>query len=605
MHAQSPHIRLSRHRLIAIGLGVLVLALTTWLAAFSPFRAHAALTEPNVVLIVTDDQALDEMSAMPQTTSLIGGQGVTFNRAYISYPLCCPSRASLLSGQYMHNTGVKGNSYPDGGWQRFVDNGIEQKALPTWTKDQGYYNVLIGKYLNGYLGTPPPIPPAWDEWYGKVSEYDENVPGFGIYFNYHLQEDPPAVGGLPCPSGDPMPPGQPFTCTYGDDPSEYQTDVFRDKAVEAIHRISSPTTPFFMSVDFNAPHSPYIPAPRHEGIYANTPLKTLGGVNEENVRDKPRFIRRLPRLGKGKLNQITTRRRDRLEMLLSVDDGVAGIVKALEDEGQLDNTYLIFLSDNGYFAGEHRIRQGKYLPHEPSSHVPMMIRGPGIPAGQTSDELVSNIDVASTIADITGSTPKLPQDGRSLLPYATDPTKRSTRPILLEGDVGQSIDDEGGEAPGALGDDPADSARVKAFHKKVKAQKRKIRQRCKRLHRESPQRALICYKRGVSNIDQEPTDKTYKLRAPAYVGLRTDRYAMFLYSSGEIELYDMSRDPFQVNSLQKTPTYAPVRKALLAQLANYNTCAGNACDAGFVDPKPLKKRKPKKKKKPKPPAPKP
>jgi N-acetylglucosamine-6-sulfatase len=582
------HARGQRRRGAAIALAIAGLGLSCWLA-LSPLLAHAAPSKPNVILIVTDDQSLDEISAMPRTNSLIGGQGVTFKNGFISYPLCCPSRSTILTGQYMHNSGVRGNGYPDGGWQRFADNGLEQKDLPNWTRAAGYYNVLVGKYLNGYGVSDPQTPQAWDEWYGKISEYDESVYGAAIYFNYRMREDPPAVGGVPCPSGDPEPPGEPFTCLYGQDPSDYQTDVFRDKAVEAIHRLSAGASPFFMSVDFNSPHSPYVPAPRHAGLYANANLPRIGGQNEADVRDKPRFLRRLPKLGKGKLSLIDSRRRSRLEMLLSVDDGVSAMVQALQDEGQLDNTYIIFISDNGYFEGEHRIRQGKYLPHEPSSHVPFMMRGPGIPAGTTSSELVSNADIAPTIAAITGATPTLTEDGRSLLPFAQSPTQRSARPLVLEGDTGQGIDDEGGEGPG-LGTDPGDAARVKAFHKKLKRKKRKLKKRCKRLHKKRPARALICFKRGVSNIDQEPTDKTYKLKAPAYTGLRTERYALYLYSTGEIELYDMLRDRKQVSSLQKNPRYAKVMKYLLAQLGSFRSCTGAACngDIGAI-PKPLKK----------------
>ena len=178
--------------------------------------AQASSNEPNVILILTDDQTLDEMRALPKTQALIGGAGVTFNRAYISYPLCCPSRVSILSGQYMHNHNVRGNEFPTGGWSRFATNGTEEKALPTWLQSAGYYNVEIGKYMNGYLGDETlPIPPGWDEWYGKLSEYDEFLIGGSIYFNYRLREDPPLTGGVPCPGGDPItPPGQPYNCFY-------------------------------------------------------------------------------------------------------------------------------------------------------------------------------------------------------------------------------------------------------------------------------------------------------------------------------------------------------------------------------------------------------
>jgi N-acetylglucosamine-6-sulfatase len=550
--------------------------------------------KPNVVLLVTDDQTLEEMSGLPQTSALIGGRGTTFSRAYVSYPLCCPSRAAMLTGQYMHDNGVHGNSPPTGGWQRFEAQGLEQRDLPIWLRAAGYYNVQVGKYLNGYNGSPAPVPPGWDEWYGKISEYSDSVHGGRLYFNYRVREDPPEDGGVPCPSGDPPSPGEPFTCHYGQGSSDYQTDVFREMAVEAIRRLgdsSSGQTPFFLNVELNAPHSPYVPAPRHQGSLAGLPITPPPGSNEKNVSDKPFFLRRLPKLGNGKLIGIDNRRRSRLEMLRSVDDAVAAIVGALAAEGQLQNTYLIFTSDNGYFSGEHRIRQGKYLPHEPSSHVPLMIRGPGIPVGGTSGELVSNVDLASTIAQLAGAAPQLTQDGRSLLPYAVNPSLRSTRPILLEGDTGSNIDDEGAE--GLSLQNQADFAR---FQKHLRRSKKKLRRQCKKLKRNSPRRALLCYRRGVRNIEQEPVDTIYKLQAPAYRGLRTDRYAFFLYSTGEVEMYDMWRDPYQLKAVSKNRRYRKVRKALLADLDRLARCSGASCSAELgPDPRPAKKKAKKRK----------
>jgi len=589
-HALSTPMRSRRHLLIAAALAGAVASAIAGQSLLGESATAQSGNRPNVVLLLTDDQTLEEMSGLPQTASVIGGRGTTFNRAYISYPLCCPSRAAILTGQYMHDNGVHGNSPPDGGWQRFHDEGLEQRDLPIWLRDAGYYNVQIGKYLNGYGGSPAPIPPGWNEWYGKLSEYDASVHGGRLYFNYQMREDPPAVGGLPCPSGDPPIPGQPFTCHYGDDAEDYQTDVLRDMAVEAIHRVGDASTgdaPFFLNVDFNAPHSPYVPAPRHQGTLAGTVLAPPPGVNEKNTSDKPFFLRRLPRLGAGKLTGIDNRRRSRLEMLRSVDDAVIGIVQALAAEGQLGNTYLIFTSDNGYFSGEHRIRQGKYLPHDPSSHVPLMIRGPGIPVGGVSDELVSNVDLASTIAQIAGATPRVAQDGRSLLPYAQQPSQRTTRPILLEGDTGAGIDDEGVEGP--VAQNQADFA---AFQKKLRREKKRLRKRCNRLRRKSPRRAILCYRQGVRNIEQEPVDTIYKLQAPAYRGIRTDRYALFLYGTGEVELYDMWRDPYQLKSVSKNRRYRQVRKTLLADLDRLARCSGAGCTTVIgPDPLPAKKKR--------------
>jgi N-acetylglucosamine-6-sulfatase len=569
---------------IAAGLAAMLSLLALSAGILKPLEAAAAppanaASGPNVVLFLTDDQTLEEMRALPYTSALMAG-GVNFRRAYVSYPLCCPSRATLLSGQFMHNNGVRGNNGPFGGWQRFHNLGTEANALPTWLQDAGYYNVHVGKYMNGYGGG---VPPGWDEWYGKLSEYNESVYGAGIYFNYRLFEDPPDDGGLGCPTGNPAPKGAPFNCFYS---GLYQTDVLRDKAMEAVNRLGGAANPpFFLSVGFNAPHSPYIPAPRHQDAYLSAPLAKLKGTNERDVSDKPGFLRKLPRLGKGKLKQISTRRRSRLAMLRSVDEAVASIVLALQAENELQNTYLIFTSDNGYWSGEHRVRQGKYLPHEPSSHVPLMIRGPGIPSG-TSNELVSNVDLAETIRDIAGAPARLIQDGRSLLPFAANPGLRSSRPILLEAETGPSVDDEGAESPKLL------KAKRKAKRRRA-ALKRRLRQ-CDKLG--DKQQRKLCRLRGVRNLEQEP-GLVYKLRAPAYRALRTDRYLFVLYATGETELYDMRRDPHQLRSVNKERRYRPVRKWFFDRLAEFSNCAGASCRADVgTEPAPRKSKSGKKKK---------
>jgi N-acetylglucosamine-6-sulfatase len=579
--------------LLAAGLAGLIATLALVHSVISPSASAAPGDRPNIVLFVTDDQALEEMEALPLTSWVIGAQGTTFSRAYISFPLCCPARATMLSGQYMHNHNVRGNLEPTGGWQRFRGLGTEARALPTWLDDAGYYNVHAGKYMNSYAGTlntPAPVPPGWDEWYGKLSEYDAAVYGGRIYFNYSMREDPPVTGGVPCPSGGPKVPGEPFTCQYRSNPADYQTDVVRRKAVEAIERLSDGPDPFFLNVQFNAPHAPYDPAPGAAFAYASAAIAKPAAFNEKRIKDKPRFLRRLPKLGKGKLNQITNRRRQRLSMLYSVDQAIAAVANTLVSEGELDNTYLLFTSDNGYFSGEHRIRQGKYLPHEPSSHVPLMIRGPGIPAGGTSEVLASDVDLASTIAEIAGAQPKLLQDGRSLLPYARQPGVSSSRPLLLEADTGPSIDDEGTEGPTA--NDP----KLRKHLKGLKRKKKKLRRRCRALAKEqrSAKLALRCYQRGVRNLDQEPVDRFYKLRAPAYRAIRTDRYALFLYATGEVELYDMRKDPNQLNSVAKNRRFRGVKRWLFDRLDELSFCTGTGCRPE-LDPEPAPKKKKKRK----------
>ena len=501
-------------------------------------------TGANVVFILTDDMTSAELAGMPNVQSLIGAEGTTFNEAYVSFPLCCPSRATMLSGQYMHNHGVRGNFPPNGSWFKWRSH--ESNDLPVWLQQDGYYNVHIGKYMNGYSlvdGTLP-VPEGWSEWYGKVSED-------ALYFDYNIVEK----------TG---PAATPRITFYGDQPTDYQTDVFGDRAVDFVNDSAVSRQPFWLNLWFNSPHGPFDPAPRDLYRLAGSPVPKLPGFNEKDISDKPRWLQRQlkRRLTKRQIKVIDNERRRQQEQLISVDESVGELIQALKDKGILDDTYVIFGSDNGFFRGEHRIASGKYLPYDPASRVPLLIRGPGIPPGGISNELVWNGDIAQTIDQIASGSINSSVDGRSLLPYAENPALRSTRPILLEADTGPG---------GTTGESAqASAARVRAA----------------RVH--------VAGRRGVDNLDQEPdaikSAANNIAKAPAYRSIRTDRYEYTIYSNGQSELYDMKRDPAQLRSVVTDPRYRFVRKFLFDHLAVLSTCAGEACrvDIG-PDPLPLPK----------------
>ena len=539
------------HARSALACAVAVLALGA--GALAATQARGAQTGANVVFILTDDMTSSELAGMPNVQSLIGAQGTTFNRAYASFPLCCPSRATMMSGQYMHNHGVRGNFPPNGSWFKFRPH--ESNDLPVWLQQDGYYNVHIGKYMNGYSlvdGTLP-VPPGWSEWYGKVSED-------ALYFDYNLIEKT-------------APAATPRVTFYGDQPSDYQTDVFGDRALDFVNDSAAGHQPFWLNLWFNSPHGPFDPAPRDRFTLTGAPLPRLAGFNEKNISDKPKWLRRQlkKRLTKKQVKVIDNERRRQQEQLISVDESVGELVHSLQTKGILDDTYIIFASDNGFFRGEHRIASGKYLPYDPSARVPLLIRGPGVPHGGFSDELVWNGDIAQTIEQIASGSENGMVDGRSLLPFAENPALRSTRPILLEGDTG----------PGGTG---AESAHASA-----------ARARAARVH--------VAGRRGVDNLEQE-ADAIKSAHnnisvAPAYRAIRTDRYEYTIYANGQSELYDMKRDPAQLNSVVNDPRYRLVRKFLFAHLAALTTCAGAPCRADIgPDPVPLPKSalRPKRKK---------
>ena len=396
-------------------LGVVALVVGVLAVVWPSRPAAPAARGPNIVLLMTDDMRADDLARMPATRRLIGAAGATFTRAYVSFPLCCPSRATLNSGQYAHNHGVRGNGRPRGGFQALSDRG---NLLAPWLQAAGYHTVHIGKYLNGYGSQEPATPqPGWSDWRGAIDGWTY------LMWGYQLLEH-----------------GQPVT--YGDrtveDPALYQTDVYRDKAEAIIRERAASDRPFYLDLAFLAPHHEYVgnsvrSAPRHRGLLT-APLPRPPAFNERSMADKPRWLRAgAPRFSPARIARITDEYRHRQESLLAVDEAVARLVAVLEETGQLDNTFVVFTSDNGYFQGEHRVVNGKSLPYEPSVRVPLLIRGPGIPAGARSAEPVANVDLAPTFAAIAGAQPRRVLDGRSLLPFARQPARRSARPLLLEG----------------------------------------------------------------------------------------------------------------------------------------------------------------------------
>ena len=369
-------------------------------AAGTPAVPAAAFDRaaPNVVVVMTDDQALDTMRAMPKVRRLLGGGGTEFTDALVSFPLCCPSRASFLTGQYAHNHGVLDNGPPKGGIARLDQDG----TLPVWLNAAGYRTGFIGKYLNGYgknrNGGDRFIPPGWSDWHaatahGKKSPYD-----------YDLNENGELV-------------------RYGSEPGDYKTDVMADKAVEFIGG-GSGERPFFLWVATSAPHTDNalpasaprnpLPAPRHRGRFADISLPRPASFDERDVADKPRFVRQLPRIGARRQQEMRRQYVSELESLLAVDDLIGRVVAELRRSGELDETLIVFTSDNGYLRGQHRIDSGKSKLYDESLRVPLFVRGPGFAAGGKVAAPVVNVDLTATIVALAGLEPSHPLDGAPL-----------------------------------------------------------------------------------------------------------------------------------------------------------------------------------------------
>ncbi|HEX2435220.1 MAG TPA: sulfatase [Solirubrobacterales bacterium] len=402
----------------AVSTATVVLAALSVHACGNSGDRSQSRASPNVVVVMTDDQDARSIRFMPYVSRRLAARGTTFQESFATTPMCCPSRATFLTGQYSHNHGVLGNRPPDGGYPALDGS----DTLAVWLHDGGYRTGHIGRYLNNYAapqhgGDPTEVPPGWDEWRVPVEDTE-----FQMYANT-LNEN----GELK---------------RYGNRPRDYQTDLVARKAVRFARRSSRGERPFFLSVATLAPHDEGIledigvprnprPAPRHLGRFSDLPLPRPPSFNERAIGDKPGSIRDDPRLRAAEIEALARLYRSRLESLLAVDEMVAELVRALRRSHELRDTLFIFSSDNGYLLGEHRLH-GKEAPYEEAVRVPLVIRGPGFPAGVTRSQPVGNVDLAPTILDVAEVRPPHELDGTSLVPVARDPSAGSARTVLLE-----------------------------------------------------------------------------------------------------------------------------------------------------------------------------
>ncbi|MCK6540684.1 MAG: sulfatase [Anaerolineales bacterium] len=363
----------------------------------SALGASSGRGKPNVILILTDDMDFSLAPQMEHTQELIARQGVTFTNYFVTSPLCCPSRSSMIRGQYPHNTNILENTP---GFRNFFRNGMEEETIAVWLSRAGYETALMGKYMNGYPITAGNnyVPPGWSDWHAFFHHGPENDEG-GYYFNYTMNENGELV-------------------EYGYSPEEYSTDVLRQRSVSFIEKNLEARSPFFLLISTTAPHGPSIPAPRHEGLLADLEYPQKPSFLTEDVNEKPAVVLDIATVPGEEFDAFDANRffRNRAETLLAVDEMILEIVRTLEQTGQLENTYIIFTSDNGFHLGEHNFSGGKGLPYIEDVNVPFYARGPGIAPNTIVTQLAANIDLAPTIAEIAGAKTAEFVDGRSILP---------------------------------------------------------------------------------------------------------------------------------------------------------------------------------------------
>lgn len=347
---------------------------------------------PSVLVLLTDDQRWDTMEALPTVRARLGDRGVTFSRAYVTNPSCCPSRTSLLTGRYSHDTGVWSNGGAHGGFSAFDD----RSTLATWLDDAGYRTGLFGKYLNGYDPASGYVPPGWDTWLGGADEF---------YYDYSLLD---AHDGLE------------QVATYGHEPSDYSTRVLTRHA-RAFISTTPEDTPFLAFVSYHAPHPPGTPTTGDADAFQDLPEYRPPSFDEADVSDKPGYVSGLAPLRPGEETKLDAFRLDQYRSLLAVDRSVDRLISTLRELGRLRDTMVVFTSDNGYQWGEHRWI-GKGVPYEESIRVPLVVRFDRLvvdPDGR-SERFVLGIDLAPTVAEIAGITIP-PVDGASFAPLLQDP----------------------------------------------------------------------------------------------------------------------------------------------------------------------------------------
>lgn len=518
------------------------------LAALAPASSSAKSKKkkkPNIVFVITDDQSSETLRtvknlpkidskchaprgvAQPCLNELVRDHGINFSRMATAYPLCCPSRATMVSGQYGHNNGV-----------RFLfqyQNMNKQEVLPVWLQRAGYRTSWIGKYQGpAYLGNKEP----GEEGKGYPNGFDD----FQGFFDQNLQrpqyEEPTAsanrfYGYIVNHNG--------VQKKMPETPEYYQSDWITRETTKFIRTSSKGSKPFFVGVGYTAPHwtltgtpdtdttdhptegngglealqRPPVPAPRHRDelrkyLAAHVRFPRDPNYNEADVSDKPAFVRNTASITPATEARMDRWQAYRLASLLSVDEGIQKIYAQLKKSGELDNTYIMYAGDNGWMQGNHRLNFTKLHQYEESTRVPFLVRGPDTKKARVT-EPTSNVDWASTVLALAGAKAGIPQDGMSLTPYLRDPKTRVGRAIFYETTSG----------PVPL------------------------------------------------------------LGIPGYAGVKLGPWKYIEYTNGEKELYNIQKDPFELNSLHGDPNYAGIVNSLSQRVAKFRTCKGqfgpNAC----------------------------
>jgi N-acetylglucosamine-6-sulfatase len=397
-------------------LAALIVASLFVVAAWAPANASkhraAAATPPppNIVFVLTDDLAWNLVQYMPQVLQM-EQEGTTFSNYVVTDSLCCPSRSSIFTGNFPHDTGVFTNTGTDGGYAVFNSQGNQSHTYATDLHGDGYATGMMGKYLNGYMpadtngGTLPYVPPGWSEWDVAGNGYPE--------YNYNLNENHTVVH-------------------YGATTADYLTDVVSGTGTAFIQHAAAAHTPFALEIATFAPHAPYTPAQQDLNAFPGLVAPRTPAYNKVPA-NAPSWLASEPVLSAANKTTIDTAFRKRVQAVQAVDRMIASLRATLEAAGVADNTYLVFSSDNGYHMGEYRLMPGKMTAFDTDVRVPLVVTGPGVVAGATRDDIVQNIDLNPTFQRLAGGTVASNVDGHSLVPLLQgDPASDWRTGALIE-----------------------------------------------------------------------------------------------------------------------------------------------------------------------------
>ncbi|WP_375488716.1 sulfatase [uncultured Jatrophihabitans sp.] len=458
---------------------------------FSPGRITGT-TSPNIVFVLTDDLSMNLVAHMPHVLGLEHA-GTTMSDFHVVDSLCCPSRSATFTGEFPHDDGVFRNTGSDGGYSGFNAHGDRERSFSIALQRAGYRTALMGKYLNGY-DPADGVPPGWDEW---------DVAGNGYaQYNYTLNEDGRQQH-------------------FGSKPQDYLTDVLSGKAAGFIRSSAARREPFMLEVATFAPHKPSTPAPRYANAfpflrYPRTPAYDALPTGAAS------WLRSSPALSASQQQFIDQQYRKRVQSDLAVDDLIGNLQRTLQATGAAKNTYFVFNSDNGYHMGEYRLLPGKQTAYDTDTHVPLVVTGPGVPAGRVAPQLASNIDLAPTFENLVGARVPKTVDGVPLTPLW-----HGQAPLLW-------------------------------------------------------QRALLIEHHGPANAKNDPDGQALRSGAPpTYSAVRTADALYVRYRNGQQEYYDTQTDPNELHNIAA----AGVPPALTHTLVALTTCHGAAqCQAAAGAP---------------------